>query len=64
MELITINNRAVFNRGKVQRCEWLTKKYPLGASQFLPDLKSISINNCSFQKEANQSKQEKRYQIT
>jgi hypothetical protein len=47
MELMSINNRAQFNHGKVQRCEWLTNRYPLGASQFLPDLKGINLNNCT-----------------
>jgi hypothetical protein len=47
---MSINNRALFNKGKLQRCEWLANKHPLRASQFLPDIKNISIGTSSTSK--------------
>lgn len=45
MELMSINNRALFNKGKVQRCEWLNKRrYSIGNSGFLPDIKNICLD--------------------
>ena len=47
MELLSINNRALFNKGKVQRCEWLTKRYSEAQEGFLPDIKNLSLDNRS-----------------
>ena len=46
-ELMSINNRAMFNRGKVQRCEWMSKKVQPFQSNFFPDLPNISLDTRS-----------------
>lgn len=44
---MSINNRALFNRGKVQRCEWLNRKKSTAGVKFLPDLSRINLDNRS-----------------
>jgi hypothetical protein len=45
MELITINNRALNNRGKVQRSSWMNSKYcPEEKRYFLPDLENLQLD--------------------
>lgn len=44
---MSINNRALFNRGKVQRSEWTTKKHNPLSTTFLPDVENINLDNRS-----------------
>lgn len=59
MELLSINNRALFNRGKVQRCEWVAKKHLNPNSTFLPDVKNLNLDNRSVKNDSKIKKRNK-----
>lgn len=43
MELMSINNKALFNRGKVKRCEWMAQR-KFVSGNFLPDVRNMSLD--------------------
>ena len=45
MNLIAINNRSLFNYGKVKRAEWTNRKLSEEKSTFLPDLKALKLDH-------------------
>lgn len=48
MEYISINNRAMFNRAKVQRSEWINQKYARNLTEsFQPETDTLKLDNRS-----------------
>ena len=45
MDLIAINNRCLFNYGKVKRAEMSNRKKTEAEILFLPDLKKLKLDN-------------------
>lgn len=60
MELISINNRALFNRSKVQRCEWVNKKHQQTQKSFLPDIENLNLKKRSPGEDRKKRKPESR----
>ena len=44
---MSINNRALFNRGKVQRCEWMNRKNNSNHTSFFPDVSNLNLDTRS-----------------
>jgi hypothetical protein len=45
--LIAINNRCLFNYGKIKRAEWTNRKLKEQKHHFLPNVKDIRLDNRS-----------------
>ena len=61
MEYIAINNRALFNRAKVQRSEWINQRYSKNIdTSFNPDMPSLRLDNRKY-KRSDQKKLKKKY---